>query len=179
VANHSVTLLRLDDAPAWEALREGQAVVFLANARSEILLDSDGKPANGATSIPVFESIGEAEDYAERTVQRMPTVCAEIYDHRGRGGDPLERVYHESLRKHFDPERRARRYAWTGGCLLGIFAIWAVVAANRSNQHFLWFYLIGVKLLTLGTILFVRGMGFFIERRGGRTSWGRRRLGQK
>ncbi len=165
MATGRLTFIRLDDASAWEALRPGQFVVFLAGARSEILLDRDGRTADHTTSVPLFDSLDDAERYAEKTVASMANVCGEIYDHHGRSGDPVKRVYPESLRRRFDPERSARRYAWAGGGLLCVFTIWAIVGANRSDLHFLWFYIIGMKLLTLGTILFVRGVGFFIGRR--------------
>jgi hypothetical protein len=143
----------------------GEFVVFLSNWRTDVVVDRDGRTANDATPIPVFESMSEAETYAEQAVAGMPSVCASIYDHQGRSGDPLRRVYHPSVRRRFDPERNARRSAWAGGCLLFAFAIWAVFAAFSSDTHFLWFYIVGMKLLVLGSVLFVHGMGFFIGRR--------------
>jgi hypothetical protein len=62
------------------------------------------------------------------------------------------------IRHRFDPERRARIYAGTGGCFLGAFTIRALIAAHKSEEYFLWFYIVGTKLLVLGTVLFVRGM---------------------
>jgi hypothetical protein len=146
--------IELNDGAAWEALRPGEFVVFLANAQTEVGLDK--------TSVPVFENLAEADLYAAEAVSHDPAICAAIYDHRGRAGDPVRRVYHESVRKRFDPERSARRSAWTGGVLLGLFAVWSVIASNATDEHFLWFYIVGVKLLVLGTILFVRGVSFFL-----------------
>jgi hypothetical protein len=157
--------IQLNDGQGWERLRPGQFVVFLSDARTDVVLDSDGKLAGDSTCIPVFESMVEAEAHAEQAVERMPSVCAAIYDHRGRSGDPLRRIYHRSIRSRFDPERSARRYAWIGGCLLVAFAIWAVIAAYSTDEHFLWFYILGVKLFVLGAVLFVRGIGFFLDRR--------------
>lgn len=158
--------IQLNDAAAWESLRPGQFVVFLSDPHSDVLLDVEGSAAGEATAVPVFENMEEAERYAEQSVVRLPSMCASIYDHLGRSGDPLKRVYHESIRKHFDPARSARRSAWVGGCFLGAFVIWAVIAAFSTDEHFLWFYILGMKLLTFGTILFVRGLGYFLGKRG-------------
>ena len=160
--------IELNDRAAWECLSPGQFVVFLSDCRTEVVLDGDGKPAADSTFVPVFESLPDAETYGEETAARSPAVCAEIYDHLGRSGDPVRRIYHEGVRKRFDPERRARRDAWTGGSLLFAFTIWAIMiwlARNWSNEHFLWFYIIGMKLLTLGTILFVRGVSYLMAQK--------------
>jgi len=141
-------------------------MVFLSDPQSDVLLGVDGNAAGETTAIPVFENIEEAERHAEQSVARQPSACASIYDYRGRSGDPLKRIYHESLRKRFDPQRSARRSAWVGGCFLGTFVIWAVIAAFSTDEHFLWFYILGMKLLTFGTILFVRGVGYFLGKRG-------------
>jgi len=158
--------IQLNDAAAWESLLPGQFVVFLSDPHSDVLLGVDGSTASQATAIPVFENMEDAERYAEQSVARLPSACASIYDHLGRSGDPLKKVYHESIRKQFDPARSARRYAWVGGLFLGAFVIWAVIAAFSTDEHFLWFYILGMKLLTFGTILFVRGLGYFLGKRG-------------
>jgi hypothetical protein len=157
--------IQLNDGPAWENLRPGQYVVFLSNCDSDVLLNSDGTPANDQTWVPVFDSLAEAEDYGTRAIQSTPTVCAGIYDHQGRSGDPVLRIYHQSARRRFDPERRARRYAWAGASFLSAFVIWSIIG-SRTNERFLWFYLLGIKLFTVGTVLLIRGLSFFIGRRG-------------
>ena len=157
--------LKINDRRAWESLRPGQYVVFVSNCRTDVVLGSDGRPADDETSVPVFDDLAAAEEYARRTVEPTPSVCACIYDHQGRSGDPVRRIYHESVRRRFDPVRRARRYAWAGAGFLCAFVIWALIA-SRDNERFLWFYLLGMKLLVVGTVLLVRGIGFFLGRRG-------------
>jgi hypothetical protein len=157
--------IKISDRPAWDHLCPGQFVVFFKDSRTDVVTDSAGRPADDFTSVAVFESVADAETYAGNMVALAPTLCAEIYDHLGRGGDPVRRIYDESIRRHFDPERRARRYAWTGGCLLVGFCLWSILAARLSSEHFLWFYIIGIKMLTLGTVLFVRGTSYFIGKR--------------
>ena len=159
------TRIRLNDGPAWENLRPGQFVIFLSDLRTDVILNDEGKPAGEATLVSVFESLAEAKQEAEAEVARVPTACAAIYDHKGRSGDPVRRVYHQSVQRRYDPERRARRDAWAGGSLLVAFIIWSIAAAYSTDEHFLWFYILGMKLLVLGTILFVRGVGFFLGRR--------------
>jgi hypothetical protein len=138
--------------------------VFLSDWRTGTLIDEAGQEAGDRSTAPVFDSLVEAEAYAEQLVAGKPSVCAGIYDHLGRSGDPLRQIYHSSVRARFDPARRARRYVWIGSALLCAFAVWALVG-RRSNEHFLWFYLFGMKFLVLGSILFIRGLAFFIERR--------------
>ena len=41
----------------------------------------------------------------------------------------------------------------------------ASILANESDMHFLWFYILGMKLLVLGVILFTRGAGYFLDHR--------------
>jgi hypothetical protein len=160
--------LNLNDGPAWEALREGQYVVFLSDCKTDVLLDSEGKQAGDQTTVPVFDNLAEAEECATRAVATTPSVCASIYDHHGRSGDPLRCVYHESVRLRYDPERRARRYTWAGAAFLCAFVIWAMIG-RLDDERFLWFYLLGVKLFSVGTILLVRGLSFFLGRRGTKT----------
>lgn len=149
--------IQLDDVAAWDRLQPGEFAVFLSNARSDVGLDR--------RAVPVFDSLPEAEAYADQAVSGNVSACASIYDHHGRSSDPLRRVYHSSVRSNFDPERRAKRLTWTGGGFLAAFAIWAVYAATSTEEHFLWFYIVGVKLLTLGTVLFVQGIGYYLGRR--------------
>lgn len=129
MGNSRLTLRLNDDVSRWASSHPGQYVVFLSNCDSDVLLDNDGRPANDQTSVQVFDSLAEAEEYATRVVQPTPSVCAGIYDYQGRGGDPVLRVYHESARQRFDPERRARRYAWVGACFLAAFV------RLRSSQY--------------------------------------------
>jgi len=157
--------IKLGDLPALDHLRPGQLIVFFKDARSDVVTDTAGRPANECTTVAVFNGVADAEVYANTIVAATPTLCAEIYDHRGRSGEPLRRVYDESLRRRFDPERRARQHTWIGGCLLLAFCLWAILAARLSSEHFLWFYIVGIKIFTLGTVLFVRGMSYFMSKR--------------
>ncbi len=144
----------------------GQFYVYLANARTDILLDpSTGAIAKESTSIPLFDSFEDAVHYAEEAVQRLPKARADVYDHRGRAGDSLKRIYPEALRRRYDPLRRARREFWAGSVLLILFVGWAITFANRSDSHFLWFYIIGMKLLVLGLTFFLRGAGYLLDHR--------------
>jgi hypothetical protein len=157
--------IQLGDSEAWERLQPGQFAVFFSDPRTDVLVDERGGPAGVATSVAVFDSLAEAERYAGQIVTSGPVVCAAIYDHHGRAGDPLRRIYHESVRRRFDPQRSARRSAWVGGWFLVAFTVWAWIAAFSTDEHFLWFYILGVKLFILGTVLFVRGIGYFLGNR--------------
>lgn len=156
----------LTDQRSWSSIPEGHFPVFLSAVRTDILLDPDtGSPATNSTVIPVLDSLSDALQYAEEAVQRVPTARADIYDHHARAGDPLRRIYPVALRRRYDPLRRARRDTWGGSILLGAFAIWSVFAIGGSNQHFLWFYMVGMKMLVLGSIFFIRGVGYFLDNR--------------
>ena len=144
----------------------GQFLVYLADVRTDILLDPQtGAIARQSPRIPTFNSFEDAAEYAEQAVRRFPKARADIYDHTGRAGDSLKRIYPPELRRRYDPRRRARRDTWLGGTLLALFAIWSVTAATRSDMHFLWFYIVGMKLLVVGTVFFVRGVGWFLDNR--------------
>ena len=140
-------------------MRPGQFVMLLASCNSDMLLDRDGSVANGETSVPVFDTLPEAVEFATRSIAPSPSVCACIYDHYGRSGDPVRRIYHESVRHRFDEQIRARRHVWAGPAFSAHLAIWAVIAW-RDNERFLWFYIFGIKLFTVGTVLCVRGSAF-------------------
>ena len=159
-------LISLDNQDAWTRLHDGQFVVYLSSARTDVLLDpSTGALATGTTAIPVFDTLQDALQYAEEAVQRVPTARADLYDHHGRSGDAIRRIYPAALRRRYDPVRRAHRDTWVGSLLLAAFALWAVTFANRSNEHFLVFYIVGMKLLVLGSIFFIRGVGYFLDHR--------------
>jgi len=146
--------------------KPGQFYVYLANPRTDILLDpTTGAIAQEATPVPIFASFEDAVHYAEQAVKRLSEARADIYDHRGRAGDSLKQVYPEALRRRYDPLRRARREFWAGIILLGLFAVWAITFANKSDMHFLWFYILGMKLLVLGLIFVTRGVGYFLGHR--------------
>lgn len=161
-----MTRISLDDHPSWTRLHQGQFVIYLADARTDVLLDPwTGAFAANDTEVPVFDSIDEAAAFGEDAVQRIPTARANVYDHHGRAGDSLRRIYPVSLRRKYDPLRRARRDTWIGGTLLAIFILWACTVANNSNTHFFWFYMMGMKILVLGSIFFIRGVGSLLDHR--------------
>jgi hypothetical protein len=146
--------------------KEGQFLVYLASARTDVLLDpATGVMATEDTPIPVFDRFEDAVQYAEEAVRRIPTARADVYDHNGRAGDSLRRIYPPALRRRYDPARRARRDAWAGSILLGLFVVWAITLANRSETHFFWFYMGGIKILVLGSIFFIRGIVYFLDQR--------------
>jgi hypothetical protein len=56
----------------------------------------------------------------------MPRLCAQIYDCRGRAGDPLEQVYQKSLQRCFDRRRHAKDECLAGGVMPGCFGAWEI-----------------------------------------------------
>jgi hypothetical protein len=158
--------IHINNPADWERLRPGDFVVFLIDAYTEVVCASDGKASSGDETIPVFDSLEAARVHAEAAVESMLRLCAQAFDHRdwdyrGRAGDPVEQVYHKSLRRRFDRRRQAKNECLAGGAMLGCFGVWVIWGA-ASDWRFLWFYLIGLKLFIVGSLLTVRGVGWML-----------------
>jgi hypothetical protein len=102
-----------------EIVRPGQFRVFFPTA-------SDGAPKDenaqvflpGEDSVEIADSLPEALRFAEETVSRHPELCAEIYGHEGKTGEPVRTVYNPSVRGKYEGAALGKHHILTGLCVL-------------------------------------------------------------
>jgi hypothetical protein len=150
---------------AWNhRMLPGQYALFFHDARTDVMLDEAGSVVQREDAVAVFESLDGAREYARETVERRPVLRAEIFDSRG---GLVEKIYSETMRRRFDPRRLARRDVQIGGALLAGAAGTTTYAA-LGNWQSIWAYIIGTKLLIVGTFIISRGIGWYLDDRRGR-----------
>ncbi len=78
---------------------EGEYAVFLLAAVDRTPRDSEGRPfSSGDQSVAICSDLAAAEEFANAVVARHPELCAQIYDHLGKAGEPLRVIYEPSVR---------------------------------------------------------------------------------
>lgn len=147
-------------APAhWsEMILPGQYAVFAYDARTHVARGPDGlfAPA-GEDSVAICEDLTRARDVSERLVASHPDICCEIYTHEGKSGDPVQVIYNSSVAGKYTGRPFARREALQGAALWLCAAIFIGVDIHH-HLAWMWGYVIGLKLLIIGTAFLVRGL---------------------
>jgi hypothetical protein len=120
------------------------------------------EPGGSAT---VFGSIESAREFARDTVAKHPRCKAEIFD-----SSPglFETIYGEGQEQKCDPRRIAARDLKIGVPMLAGAVATATYAA-LGNWQSIWAYIIGTKLLIVGSFIVSRGLGWFLDQR--REGW--------
>lgn len=140
-------------------IRPGEYAVFVKSAKHRIARDLEGRAfAPGEESVAVCADLDEAMALANATVARHPELCAEIYDHRGKSGDPVRLIYDPSVRGKY-PGSRAyakREAAW--GSVIATAGVCFVIYDARHDLAWLWGYIVGIKLLLVGFNFLIRGL---------------------
>ena len=174
-------------------VRAGQYVVFTYDVDSRTPRDLEGGqfiagPGEAdPAAVAVCDSRKEAELLAFEVTERHPDLYCEIYDHEGKGKDPVASIFHPSgLAKHRGPIY-ARRQALIGA---GFLTLGTTLASVDFHYHmkFIWGYILGLKCLVLGGTFMVRAFCEWFESRNevalvretseltsaGQLPWGRR-----
>lgn len=129
--------LRLYDptrrSATWtDSLHPGQLVAFAKRIDSGVPCSPDGEPVDAdSATCAVFDALDEARDWCDASVQRVPSVRFDIFDHEGRAHSPLLTIVHPSHRESLEGSatdlRRRTRIAVAliaGGVPLMAFAYW-------------------------------------------------------
>lgn len=156
--------VRLYDAartPAhWlEIVQPGQFSVFILEAKRRA-------PRPGDSFVEITPDFESAVKFAEDVVARDSSLCCEIYDHRGKSGEPLRTVYNPAVRGKYEGRPLARREMWTGAGILAVAACFIAYDVKR-DLLWLWGYIIGLKLTLVGGSILVRGFSRYLEGRSG------------
>jgi hypothetical protein len=144
-----------------ELVRPGQYAVFLFDARSHA---PRGPAGDEAGAIALCDGLTEALAFARETVAARPAIGCEIYDHEGKAKQPVEVVYNEQVRRKYHSLSWAKRETLGGTVLFFGGASLAAYDAMRG-MAWIWGYIIGLKLMVIGTALLVRGAADWCERR--------------
>ncbi len=148
-----------------EIIREGEYCLFLLDAADRTPRDSEGRPfSSGDQSVAICRSLAEAVELANTVVARHPELCAQIYDHHGKSGDPLRVIYEPSVRGKYEGRPYAKREAFWG-LLLASCGTGFIVYDARHDLKWMWGYLIGMKLFIVGGSFLVRGLVGLYEHR--------------
>ena len=148
-----------------DIIRPGEYAVFVLHADSRAPADRDGRDFRaGEASVIIAPHLAAARDFAEKIVAANPKLCCEIYDHHGKSGPPVATVYESSVRGRYEGIEYARRNTAIGVLLLALAAAFIVYDA-RHDLVWLWGYIVGLKLLIIGSVFLVRGTAGIIEHR--------------
>jgi hypothetical protein len=148
-----------------EIIREGEYSVFILAAGNRTPRDTEGHTfASGDGSVAICVDLDEAVNFANTIVARHPELCAEIYDHEGKSGEPLRVVYEPSVRGKYEGRPYARREtAW--GVTIASFGVAFVVFDALHHLEWMWGYIIGVKPPIIGGSFLIRGLAGLYEHR--------------
>jgi hypothetical protein len=140
-----------------EIIQPGQYSVF-------VLAAGRRTPPPGEAYVEIAPDFETALKFAEETVAQDPSLCCEIYDHRGKAGEPLQTVYEPSVRGKYEGRPRARKEMLAG---VGLLAVALTVIAYDVKRDLTWFWgsIIGIKLTIVGGAFLVRGVSRYIEAR--------------
>jgi len=142
-----------------QIIQPGECCVFVMTAGTRQPRDAQGRVFRaGEECAAICEDKTEAFGFANETVARHPELCAEIYDHQGKAGEPLAVVYEPSVRGRYEGSRPcSKRETTWGGLMLAAGACFIVYDA-RHDLAWLWGYIVGLKLTLVGTAFLVRGL---------------------
>src|SRR5215831_6134451 len=142
--------LRLYDAartpPHWlELIRPGQCCVFILDARDRVPKNVDGRSfGEGEASAEISDNFDDAVRFAEEVVSRHPELCAEIYNHEGKSGEPIRTVYEPSVRGKYEGLPLAKRSTGVGLALLAAATLFVIYDA-KHDLRWMWGYIVGLK----------------------------------
>ena len=156
--------------PHWRGLvRDGQCALFVFDARSHSARNPDGGVPAGSASLALFDDLDGATAFASDLVAKRPELCCEIYDYGREYGQPLSTIYNDTFHeKHLGRGLAKRQTA--GGALAITAGVALVVIDFRHDLTWFWGYILGVKLLIIGTTLFINGVLGLRTTEGSKTS---------
>jgi hypothetical protein len=144
---------------------EGEYSVFFLNADNRTPRDLDGRQfSEGEESVAICRDLDEAAAFGHATVARHPELCAEIYDHEGKSGEPLRVVYEPSVRGRYTGRPYAKREAMQGGLIVSLGMVFIAFDIHR-DLTWMWGYILGAKLVLVGGSFLVRGIAGLYEHR--------------
>jgi hypothetical protein len=148
-----------------EVIRRGQYAVFLFDIRTHVTRDAEGLfPAGGNPSIAICGDLDEALDFSRGVVARHSDLCAEIYDDTGKSGDPLQVIYDPSVEgRHRGLPVARRETGW--GAVVFVCGISLIAVDIRHDLAWIWGYVLGLKMVIIGTALMIRGFAGLYEHR--------------
>lgn len=95
---------------------------------------------------------------------RHPELCCEIYDHEGKSGEPLQVVYNPAVEGRYRGRPLERRITIWGSVVFSCGAA-LIVVDIQHGLAWIWGYVLGLKMLVVGTGLLVRGLSGLYEGR--------------
>ena len=161
----SRTLLLFDpnaQPQSWNERMTSTEYAVLSSGIQPLSSDAhDPTPLNGPYCT-VFSSLAEAEEYATRQVELVPTLRCRIYDRHGLAIQPVREI--RGTQHKGDSEISARFRRWAGSILF--FGGLALVALDWSNDFNLsWPATIGMRLFPAGLILLLTELVIVITAR--------------
>jgi hypothetical protein len=148
-----------------ELIRPGQFAVFVFDAATHVARDRDCKPFDSdQVSLALCAGLAEAEAFAKELVGRMPALVCEIYDHEGKSKEPTRVIYNPAVRHKYEGLRYSRRQTlWAS--LVFACGVAFVVHDFMLDLTWIWGYVIGLKLMTVGGFRLGQGLVGWYEHR--------------
>jgi hypothetical protein len=151
-----------------DLIRAGQYAVFLFDIRTHVPRDAAGLfLADGGGDVAICASLDDAVEFARSVVARHPELCAEVYDDTGKSSEPLRVIYDPSVQGRYQGRPVARRETVWGLVFL-VCGVSLFVVDLRHEFAWIWGYVIGLKMVIIGSALLVRGFAGLYEHRQSR-----------
>jgi hypothetical protein len=139
--------------------------VFILDARDRVPKNVDGRSfGEGEASVEIADNFNDAVRFANEVVSRHPELCAEIYNHEGKSGEPIRTVYEPSVRGKYEGLPPAKRSTGIGLLLLAAATVFVIYDA-KHDLRWMWGYIVGLKLAIIGGSYLVRGVAGLLEHR--------------
>jgi hypothetical protein len=153
------TLPLFDPRARPQSWNERMAPGEYATLYSNLQVGSDpNRPTEDGPFCPVFSSLEEAEQDAQRQVVLLPALCCRIYDHHGLGRQPIREICGKEYKGEESLSGRFRR-GWGYSLLAG--GVVLTIVDWRADWALLWPAMFGTRMIPAG--LFLLGTDLIIH----------------
>ena len=142
--------------PEWNALlNQSQVAVFVEDGQKEL-------PAGGAEpTCEIFDDLPSAETHCKELVRQNPKLRCSIFDHNGRGGEPLA-VYESPELLNRELSIHFRRWSAAALMIAAVVLIWY---DWRSDFERMWPSVLGWKFVTTALVFITWEAVLILQRR--------------
>ncbi|HWY71421.1 MAG TPA: hypothetical protein VNX88_22330 [Terriglobales bacterium] len=142
--------------PEWSALlSDSQVAVFVEDDHQEL-------PLSGAEpTCEIFDDLPAAEAHCKQLIQRSPRLRCLVFDHNGRGGDPLA-VYESPKLMSQELTTRFRRWSSAAMITTAVVLIWY---DWRSDFERMWPSVLAWKFVTTALVFITWEAVLLVQRR--------------
>jgi hypothetical protein len=129
-----------------------QCVAFFKDFHTTAPVSYRGEPFSKMSdcTFVLFDSLDEAKSFCEAQVKQHPTICAEIFDHRGRAKEPLLVVIDASVAEKAELSKSSVRRRKVWAIVLFCGAVPLIVWDGLKDWDLIWPAVLGFNMAIFG-----------------------------